>query len=69
MTEKLKNFDVNWNLYGVIEVSAKNEEDAREKVDAMDNDKILKFITDEAYAGGFEIGTVEEEVNNVFKNK
>lgn len=54
-----KVYQVNWNVFGVIEVNANNEDEARELINNMKNKELQDRILEEA-TQSFEIGTIEE---------
>ena len=54
-----KSYQVNWNIYGVTEVVANNEEEAREVIENMSKEELNKIILEEA-RNGFDFGTIEE---------
>ncbi len=57
MSKKI--YQVNWNVFGTIEVNANNEEEAKELVNNMNNKELQDRIWEEA-TQSFEIGTIEE---------
>ncbi|ACA57425.1 hypothetical protein [Clostridium botulinum] len=57
MSKKI--YQVNWNVFGTIEVNANNEEEAKELVNNMNNKELQDRILEEA-TQSFEIGTIEE---------
>lgn len=56
---KKHKFDVNWNIFGCIEIKAEDSEKAKEKFENLSFEEKVKIVLNEINNSGIDIGTVE----------
>ena len=56
----MPNYLINYNIYGTIEVTAKDKESAKALVSKIQKHELMEHISDEIDTGSLEIGTIEK---------
>lgn len=56
----MPNYLINYNIYGTIEVTAKDKESAKALVSKIQKHEWMEHISDEIDTGSLEIGTIEK---------